>query len=94
MDRSERLVPVLMTAITAGLALVPLVLAKGEPGKEILYPVGVVILGGLISSTLLDIILTPAVFWKFGRPAVEQYLAGGEGCGWARYWRCSIGLSH
>jgi CzcA family heavy metal efflux pump len=70
----ERLVPVLMTAITAGLALVPLVLAQGEPGKEILYPVAVVILGGLISSTLLDIILTPAVFWRFGKPAVDKYL--------------------
>ncbi|MEO5930473.1 MAG: efflux RND transporter permease subunit [Candidatus Kapaibacterium sp.] len=71
----ERLVPVLMTALTAGLALLPLVMAKGAPGKEILYPVAVVILGGLISSTLLDIIVTPAVFWKFGEKAVRKYLA-------------------
>jgi CzcA family heavy metal efflux pump len=71
----ERLVPVLMTAITAGLALVPLVLSAGEPGKEILYPVAVVILGGLVSSTLLDILVTPAVFWRFGKPALDQYLA-------------------
>jgi len=75
----ERLVPVLMTALTAGIALVPLVLAAGEPGKEILYPVAVVILGGLTSSTLLDMIVTPAVFYKFGRPAVEKYLHKGDG---------------
>ena len=72
----ERLVPVLMTALTAGLALIPLVLAKGEPGKEILYPVATVILGGLISSTLLDTIVTPAVFYRFGRKSAEKYLAG------------------
>jgi CzcA family heavy metal efflux pump len=71
----ERLVPVLMTALTAGLALVPLVLAAGEPGKEILYPVATVILGGLISSTLLDMVVTPAVFLAFGRPALEKFLA-------------------
>ena len=71
----ERLVPVLMTALTAGLALIPLVLAKGEPGKEILYPVATVILGGLISSTLLDTIVTPAVFYRFGKKSAEKYLA-------------------
>jgi len=51
------------------------VLARGEPGKEILYPVATVILGGLISSTLLDTIVTPAVFYRFGRRSAEQYLA-------------------
>jgi HME family heavy-metal exporter len=70
----ERLVPVLMTALTAGLALVPLVLAKGEPGKEILYPVATVILGGLLSSTLLDMIVTPVIFYRYGRRATERYL--------------------
>ncbi len=71
----ERLVPVTMTALTAGLALIPLVLAADAPGKEILYPVAVAILGGLVSSTLLDMIVTPAVFYKFGRRAAEQSLA-------------------
>ena len=71
----ERLVPVTMTAAVAGLALVPLVLSAGQPGKEILYPVAVVILGGLISSTFLDMAVTPAVFFKFGRKAAEKYIA-------------------
>jgi len=71
----ERLVPVTMTALTAGLALIPLVLSAHEPGKEILYPVAVVILGGLVSSTLLDMAVTPAVFFKFGRKAAERALA-------------------
>ena len=74
----ERLVPVTMTAAVAGLALIPLVLAAGEPGKEILFPVAVVILGGLISSTLLDMAVTPAVFYKFGRKAAEEYVAREE----------------
>ena len=71
----ERLVPVTMTALTAGLALIPLVLSSGQPGKEILFPVAVVILGGLVSSTILDMAVTPAIFFKFGRKASEQYLA-------------------
>jgi Cu/Ag efflux pump CusA len=70
----ERLVPVLMTALAAGIALVPLVLAPGEPGKEILHPVAVAIVGGLISSTLLDLIVTPAVFFLIGRKAAEKSL--------------------
>jgi CzcA family heavy metal efflux pump len=70
----ERLVPVLMTALTAGLALVPLVLGAGQPGREILHPVAVVIFSGLFSSTLLDLIVTPLVFAKFGRRSAERYL--------------------
>ncbi|PCH68478.1 MAG: CusA/CzcA family heavy metal efflux RND transporter [Bacteroidetes bacterium] len=70
----ERLVPVLMTALTAAFALIPLTLSKDAPGKEILYPVATVIIGGLISSTLLDMIVTPVVFHLFGEKALEKYL--------------------
>lgn len=70
----ERLVPVLMTALSAILALTPLLFAKGEPGKEILYPVAVVIIGGLLSSTLLDIFVTPAVFFKYGKRSMDKIL--------------------
>jgi len=63
-----------MTALCAGIALVPLVLAAGEPGKEILYPVATVILGGLISSTLLDFFVRPAMFWRFGRKQAERQM--------------------
>jgi CzcA family heavy metal efflux pump len=74
----ERIAPMLMTALTAGIALVPLVLAAGEPGKEILYPVATVILGGLISSTLLDFFVHPALFWLFGRKDAEAQMQSGE----------------
>ena len=74
----ERVAPMLMTALTAGIALVPLVLAAGEPGKEILYPVATVILGGLISSTLLDFFVHPALFWCFGRAQAEKAMAAAE----------------
>ncbi len=69
----ERLVPVLMTALVAALALIPLTLDAQAAGKEILYPVATVILGGLISSTLLDIIVTPVVFHQFGKRALGTY---------------------
>lgn len=71
----ERLAPVLMTALAAGIALIPLVLAANQPGKEILHPVAVVIVGGLVSSTLLEFLVRPLVFFHFGRRAAEQALA-------------------
>jgi HME family heavy-metal exporter len=74
----ERLAPMLMTALAAGIALVPLTLAAGEPGKEILYPVATVIVGGLVSSTLLDFLVHPALFWLFGRWDAERLASPGE----------------
>jgi len=70
----ERLAPVLMTALTSGIGLLPLALAAGEPGKEVLYPIATVIIGGLISSTLLEFIVRPALFWTFGRKAGERLI--------------------
>ena len=68
----ERLTPVLMTALVAAFALTPLLLAADAPGKEILHPVAVVIFGGLVSSTLLDTLLTPVLFWRFGERATKR----------------------
>jgi HME family heavy-metal exporter len=61
----ERLSPVLMTALTAGIGLIPLVWGGQEPGREILYPVATVILGGLITSTLCEFLIHPGIFWRF-----------------------------
>ena len=63
-----------MTALVAAFALTPLLLASDAPGKEILHPVAVVIFGGLISSTFLDTLLTPLLFWRFGQKPLEQLL--------------------
>ena len=70
----ERLTPVLMTALVAAFALTPLLLAADAPGKEILHPVAVVIFGGLVSSTLLDTLLTPVMFWMFGERAMRRLI--------------------
>ena len=70
-----------MTALTAGLSLIPFVLAADAPGKEILHPLAVVVLGGILTSTLLDQIVTPAVFYKFGKPAADKIIAEREGRG-------------
>ncbi|MFC5767857.1 efflux RND transporter permease subunit [Thauera sinica] len=70
----ERLSPVLMTALVTAFALAPLLFEAERPGTEILNPVAVVIFSGLISSTLLDTFLTPAMFWLFGRRDAERLL--------------------
>ncbi|MDO9072537.1 MAG: efflux RND transporter permease subunit [Rubrivivax sp.] len=70
----ERLTPVLMTALVAAFALTPLLLAADAPGKEILHPVAVVIFGGLVSSTLLDTLLTPVLFWLFGEKSTQRLI--------------------
>ncbi len=68
----ERLTPVLMTALSAGVALVPLMIDPSSPGKEILHPVAVTIFGGLVSATALDAILTPLLFLRYGRVPLER----------------------
>jgi len=68
----ERLTPVLMTALSAGLALTPLLFGADEPGREILHPVAVTIFGGLLSPTLLDTVVTPVLFLTFGKKALEH----------------------
>ncbi len=68
----ERLAPILMTALTTGLALVPLVVAGNIPGHEIEHPMAVVILGGLLTSTVLNLFLMPSLYAAFGRGAAPR----------------------
>ncbi|MDO8572594.1 MAG: efflux RND transporter permease subunit [bacterium] len=68
----DRVVPVLMTSLVTALALIPLIISGGDPGKEMLNPLAVVIFGGLISSTIISLFLTPALFYRFGKKTVLQ----------------------
>jgi CzcA family heavy metal efflux pump len=74
----ERLSPVLMTALTAGIALVPLVLEGQKPGREILYPVATVILGGLATSTFCEFLIHPGLFWRFSGRDADKLIHVGE----------------
>lgn len=71
----ERLSPILMTALTAGLALIPLAIGGGKPGNELQTPMAIVILGGLLSATALNMVVLPALYWMFGSPAPAQEAA-------------------
>jgi Cu/Ag efflux pump CusA len=72
----ERLAPILMTALATGLALVPIVLGGSRAGYEIEHPLAVVILGGLVTSTLLNLFIVPALYLKYGRPARTMVQGG------------------
>jgi len=72
----DRLAPVLMTALTTGIGLVPLVHAGQLPGKEILFPVATVILGGLITSTLAEFLMRPGLFWFLSHKATKRIAEG------------------
>ena len=78
---AERLMPVLMTALAAGAALIPLLFASDLAGTEILHPVAVAIFGGLISSTLLDTFTTPLLFELFGQRELRKVIAGDSRAG-------------
>jgi Cu/Ag efflux pump CusA len=72
----ERVTPIMMTALTTGLALVPLLIAGSIPGQEIEYPMGIVIVGGLVTSTLLNLFVVPSLYLRFGKSRAEREAIG------------------
>jgi Cu/Ag efflux pump CusA len=78
----ERLSPILMTALVTGVGLIPLALGAGDPGREIQQPMAVVILGGIVTSTFLNMIVIPELYLKYGDAAAaspgREYLREGE----------------
>ena len=72
---TERLAPILMTALTTGLALIPLIIAGKIPGQEIEYPMAIVILGGLVIATLLNLFIVPSLYLQFGRSRMAKWAA-------------------
>jgi Cu/Ag efflux pump CusA len=76
----ERISPIMMTALTTALALLPLIVAGSIPGHEVEHPMAIVILGGLITSTLLNLFVVPSLYLRFGasRPSAIETATGGE----------------
>jgi HME family heavy-metal exporter len=74
----DRLTPVLMTALSAGVALIPLMVDAHAPGKEVLHPVAITIFGGLVTATALDMVLTPTLFLRYGRKPLERLVAAAQ----------------
>ncbi len=68
----ERLSPILMTALVTGIGLIPLALGAGAPGKEIQQPMAIVILGGIVTSTLLNMVVIPALYLKYRRAELRR----------------------